>query len=129
MENSILTSTKKILGLAEDYTAFDHDITVHINSVFADLDHLGIGPTGGYAIDDDGAEEWDDYVTAGVPAPMLNSVRSYVFLRVKMLFDPANFTGAMLTAAQEQIQKFEWRLNSARESMLHPLSEFVEEEV
>lgn len=129
MENSILFSTKKILGLAEDYTAFDHDIVVHINSVFADLQQIGIGPEEGYAIDDQGTEEWTEYITTNVPPMLLNSVRSYVFLRVKMLFDPGSFTGAMKEAAEAQINKFEWRLNTAREAMLHPLSEFVEEEV
>lgn len=128
MENSILFSTKKMLGLAEDYTAFDHDITVHINSVFGDLDQIGIGPVGGYAIDDQGDETWDDYVTTGVPALMLNGVRTYVFLRVKALFDPPQ-PGYLMEATQKQIEKAEWRLNVAREGMLHPLSEFVEEEV
>lgn len=124
MENSILKSTKKILGLADDYTAFDHDIVVHINSVFGDLEQLGIGPVGGYAIDDQGSENWDDYVTAGVPALMLNSVRTYMFLRVKAVFDPPQ-TGYFVTATKEQIEKAEWRLNVQREFALHPLEEEV----
>jgi len=126
MENSILKSTKKMLGLAEDYTAFDHDVVVHINSVFADLDQMGIGPEGGYEIDDQGAEQWAAFETAGVPSHKLKSVRSYVFLRVKHLFDPPT-TGYLKDAAEEQIRKAEWRLNVAREESLHPLSEFVEE--
>lgn len=128
LENSILKSTKKILGLAESYTAFDHDIIVHINSVFADLHQLGIGPDAGYAIEDDGSEEWADYVTTGVPELMLNNVRTYVFLRVKALFDPPS-TGYLVEATNKQIEKAEWRLNVVREGLLHPLSEFVEEEV
>lgn len=128
MENSILKSTKKMLGLAEDYTAFDHDVVVHINSVFADLEQMGIGPTGGYEIDDQGTEEWSAFVTTGVPWSQLKSVRSYVFLRVKHLFDPPT-VGYLKDAAEEQIRKAEWRLNVAREAALHPLSEFVEEEV
>lgn len=128
MENSILKSTKKMLGLADDYTAFDHDIVVHINSVFTDLEQLGIGPEGGYMIDDGGIETWDDYVTTDVPSLMLNSVRTYMFLRVKALFDPPQ-PGYLMDATQKQIEKAEWRLNVAREGILHPLSEFVEEEV
>lgn len=128
MENSILISTKKMLYLVEADTAFDHDIVVHINSVFADLHQLGIGPADGYAIDDTGTETWDDYITSGVLPMPLQSVRSYVFLRVKLLFDPPT-TGYLVEATNEQIQKAEWRLNVAREAALHPLSEFVEEEV
>ena len=125
MENSILKSTKKILGLAEDYTAFDHEIVVHINSVFSDLEQLGIGPEGGYAIDDQGTEEWEAYVTPDVTELLLNSVRTYMFLRVKALFDPPS-TGYLVEATNKQIEKAEWRLNVQREFVLHP---FVEEEV
>lgn len=129
MENSILKSTKKMLGLAEDYTAFDHDVTVHINSALGDLNQMGVGPVDGYEIDDTGDQEWDAFATEGVTGPILNSVRSYVFLRVKMLFDPLQFTGAMKDAAEEQIRKLEWRLTMASEAIRHPMSEFVEEEV
>ena len=127
-DESILFSTKKILGYSEDYTAFDHDIVVFINGVFSDLDQLGIGPAGGYTIGYDGSEVWGDYVTTDVPSTMLQSVRTYVFLRVRMLHDPS-MTGVMKDAMMAQIDKLEWRLNIARESMIHPLSEFVEEEV
>ena len=127
-DESILFSTKKILGYSEDYTAFDHDIVVFINGVFSDLDQLGIGPAGGYTIGYDGSEVWGNYVTTDVPSTMLQSVRTYVFLRVRMLHDPS-MTGVMKDAMMAQIDKLEWRLNSARESMIHPLSEFVEEEV
>lgn len=127
-DESILFSTKKILGYSEDYTAFDHDIVVFINGVFSDLDQLGIGPAGGFTIGYDGSEIWDSYVTASVPSTMLQSVRTYVFLRVRMLHDPS-MTGIMKDAMEAQILKLEWRLNSARESMIHPLSEFAEEEV
>lgn len=128
LEDSILTSTKKILGLAAEYTAFDHDIIVHINSVFSDLHQLGIGPADGFMIGDDLSEVWADYVTDDVPPMLLNSVRTYVYLRVKAIFDPPT-TGYLVEATQKQIEKLEWRLNVAREGLLHPLSEFVEEEV
>ena len=127
-DESILFSTKKILGYSEDYTAFDHDIVVFINGVFSELDSLGIGPVGGYTIGYDGTELWGDYETVSVPSTMLQSVRTYVFLRVRMVHDPS-MTGVMKDAMEAQILKLEWRLNSARESMIHPLSEFVEEEV
>lgn len=120
MENSILISTKKILGLPEEYTAFDHDIIVHINSVFSTLTQLGVGPVEGFMIEDEVAE-WEDYVTAGVVANDLNSVRTYVFLKVKMAFDPPN-TSFMIEAMDKQIAELEWRLNVAREYALYPYS-------
>jgi hypothetical protein len=127
VENSILKSTKKMLGLADSYTAFDHDVIVHLNSVFGDLNQIGIGPVDGFMIEDDEAE-WDDYVTPDVPTLLLSSVRSYVFLRVKNLFDPPQ-PGYLREAAQHQIEQSEWRLNVVREGILHPLSDYVEEEV
>lgn len=110
MSNSILTSTKKILGLAESYKEFDLDIIMHINSVFSTLHQLGIGPALGFEIEDDG-DEWDDFVSDDLP---LNNVKSYVFLRVKLLFDPPS-TSYHLTAMENQIRELEWRMNVYRE--------------
>jgi hypothetical protein len=82
--NSILNSVKKVLGLDEDDTGFDTDILIHINSMFMVLNQLGIGPENGFAIEDDSAM-WADFI--GVD-PILNAVKTYVWLRVRMLFDP-----------------------------------------
>lgn len=106
MEDSILTSTKKILGISADYTAFDLDIVVHINSVFSVLQQLGIGPTGGFSIEDaDGT--WSQYLGDD---PGLNLVRSYMYLKVRMLFDPPG-TSFHLESMNKMIQEAEWRLN------------------
>lgn len=110
MENSILISTKKILGLAEDYTAFDLDIITHINTAFSTLTQLGVGPVEGFMIEDERAE-WDDYLNDD---NQLNSVRSYVFLRVRQLFDPPT-TSYLIDAMEKQIEQLEWRLNVHRE--------------
>lgn len=110
MADSILTSTKKILGLAEDYTPFDLDVITHINSTFAHLNQLGIGPVDGFSIEDD-IPTWDDYV---VPLNQLNMVRTYVYLKVRMLFDPPS-TSYLIEAQNKQIQEHEWRLNVFRE--------------
>jgi hypothetical protein len=123
MENSILTSVKAVLGLPAEYTAFDEDILMHINSVFADLHQVGIGPTTGFVIEDDSAG-WDTYITAGPLANQLHSVRSLVFLRVRLLFDPPA-TSYLISSMERQIEKFEWRLNVAREEALHPVTEFI----
>jgi hypothetical protein len=106
MEDSILVSTKKVLGIDEAYTAFDLDITMHINSVFTTLTQLAVGPVGGFFIEDDTAL-WGDFIT---PEMNLNAVKTYVYLRVRLLFDPPT-TAYLVTAVQEQIKELEWRLN------------------
>lgn len=111
MEPSILKSVKKVLGLEADYTAFDLDVLMHINSVFTILQQLGIGPDAGFAIEDDTAT-WDTFLGDD---PKLNSVKSYIWLRVRMLFDPPQ-TSFHIQAVQEQIKELEWRLNVQRES-------------
>lgn len=110
MNQSILNCTKKILGISEDYTAFDEDIITHINSVFSTLTQLGIGPEEGFIIEDDSAE-WADFFGDDL---QYHSVKSYVYLRVRMLFDPPT-TSYVLTAMEKQIQELEWRLNVHRE--------------
>jgi hypothetical protein len=103
---SILTSTKKVLGLDESYTAFDADIIMHINTVFADLNQLGVGPSGGFAIENATAA-WEDYLEGD---STLNQVKTYMYLRVRMVFDPPN-TGYVLASFERQIKEHEWRLN------------------
>lgn len=110
MSDSILTSTKKVLGITEEYTAFDVDILMHINSVFSTLNQLGIGPTDGFMIED-ASLTWDDFLGGNLS---INSVKTYVFLRVKMIFDPPS-TSYVLSAMQEQIKELEWRLNVTHE--------------
>lgn len=113
MEASILTSTKKVLGLTAGYTVFDEDILMHINATFSILSQLGVGPVGGFYIEDDTAE-WNDF---DVPLDQLNLVRTYVFLKVGMLFDPPA-TSFLIQAKTEQIREYEWRLNVMREEEL-----------
>jgi hypothetical protein len=110
MEQSILTSTKKILGIASDYTVFDLDIITHINSAFSTLTQLGVGPALGFMINDD-TEVWTDFIADDL---QYNSVKSYVFLRVRQLFDPPT-TSYLISASERQIQELEWRLNVHRE--------------
>lgn len=110
MEQSILISTKKILGIADDYTVFDLDIITHINSAFSTLTQLGVGPSIGFMIEDSNAE-WDDFIGVDL---QINSVKSYVFLKVKQLFDPPA-TSYLITAHENQIRELEWRLNTRRE--------------
>lgn len=110
MSDSILTSTKKILGITEDYIVFDPDIILHINSVFSTLTQLGVGPEQGFMIADE-TTEWVDYLGDNLE---LNAVKTYVYLRVRMLFDPPT-SGYAVDAMKEQIKELEWRLNVVRE--------------
>ena len=107
MSDSILTSIKKLLGIEESYTVFDQDIITHINSVFMILSQLGVGPSGGFSITND-TETWTDYL--GADSPNLNSVRSYVYLKVRLLFDPPT-SSAAIESINKLIAEFEWRLN------------------
>jgi hypothetical protein len=84
VETSILTSTKKNLGLAEDYTVFDQDIITYINSAFSTLTSLGVGPASGFMIQD-ATTEWVEFIGND---PQLNQVKTYIYLRARMLFDP-----------------------------------------
>lgn len=113
MENSILTSTKKILGIDEDYTAFDLDILTHINSTFAIVHQLGVGPADGVMVED--AEmKWTDLE---LPPNQLNLLRSYIYLRVRMLFDPPTLS-FLIDAMNKQILEHEQRLSMERENLI-----------
>jgi hypothetical protein len=108
--DSILTSIKKVLNVPADYTAFDVDILMHINSVFSTLQQLGIGPENGFMIED-ASPTWDTFLGTDL---RLNAVKSYVYLRVRLLFDPPT-TSYLIEAQNKQIQELEWRLNVTRE--------------
>ena len=108
--NSILTDTKKNLGIAEDYTAFDQDLILHINGVLATLNQLGIGPAEGFAITDKTAV-WDDFLAGDV---RYNAVKTYLYLLVRLIFDPPA-TSFTIASMERQIQELEWRLNVQHE--------------
>ena len=108
METSILTSIKKLLGVAEDYSEFDEDIMTHINSVFLNLTQLGVGPEEGFMIEDNTAE-WEDFINDRV---QLQAVKTYVYLKVKLLFDPP-LSSSVTESINRTIAELEWRLNAA----------------
>lgn len=121
---SILTTVKQALGLAADYTAFDNELIMHINSVLADLNQLGFGPDGGFEIED-ATKNWSDFLVVDftaetlAPEPRYNAVKSYMYLRVRMLFDPPT-VGYQIDAMQKLLDRAEWRINIAREDIVHP---------
>lgn len=108
--DSILTSIKKMLGIAEEYTPFDIDIILHINSVFMILNQLGVGPAAGFRIEDDSAT-WSDFTEDKLD---VEAVKSYIYLKVRLLFDPPSSSAAM-ESINRLISELEWRLNVAAE--------------
>ena len=105
---SILTSVKKMLGIPEDYEHFDADIIMHINSVFMILTQLGVGPAEGFTIMDEDAI-WSDFIQA---KKTIESVKSYMYLKVRLLFDPP-LSSAVIDSMNRLISELEWRLNVA----------------
>lgn len=108
---SILTSIKKLLGIAEDYEHFDSDIIMHINTVLMILTQLGVGPKEGFSITDK-SYTWDDFVD---DVTQIEAVKSYVYLKVKLLFDPP-LSSAVIESTNRLISELEWRLNVATDT-------------
>lgn len=108
---SILTSVKKLLGITKECEDFDNDIIMHINSVFMVLTQLGVGPSEGFIIEDD-SSTWDEFIP---DAMKLQAIKSYIFMKVKLLFDPPT-SSAVTEAYNRSISEFEWRLQVAAES-------------
>jgi hypothetical protein len=106
MTDSIFVTTKKVLGIPESDTSFDTDIFMHLNTVLADLAQLGVGPVEGLWVDDYSAT-WDQFTNNDV---LLAPVKTYVYLRVRLLFDPPT-TSFAIAAMERQVQQMEWRLN------------------
>lgn len=105
---SILTSVKKLLGITEECTDFDIDIIMHINTVFSVLCQLGVGPSDGFSIEDSSAT-WSEFIDDNSKIEM---VKSYVYLKVRILFDPPT-VGAVMDSVNRTISELEWRLNVA----------------
>ena len=109
--DSILTSIKKLLGIAEEYTQFDVDIIKHINTVFMILTQMGVGPPDGFSIT--GAyETWNDFLSGSTN---LEGIKTYVYMKVQLMFDPPT-SSAKIDSANRIIGELEWRLNLAGES-------------
>lgn len=107
---SILTSIKKMLGIDENYDHFDPDIIMHINSALMVLTQLGVGPEEGFMIEDD-TTTWTDYIPE-ITAAKLNLIKSYIYLKVRLLFDPP-LSSSAVDSINRQISEFEFRLNVA----------------
>lgn len=111
MNDSILISVKKEIGITEECADFDQDVIDAINSVFADLYQLGVGPSEPFVIEND-RKKWKDFFG---DRKDLNSVRSYMYLRVRLIFNPPQ-QSFVLASMERQIEKFEFRLNLQAET-------------
>ena len=102
---SILTSIKKLLGISAEYEHFDQDLVMHINSVFMTLTQLGVGPEEGFSISDEDAV-WSDFLK---DRKLLEAVKSYMYLKVRLLFDPPA-SPTVMESMNRMANEFEWRL-------------------
>lgn len=111
LEENILSSIKKLLGLNDGVTVFDTDIVIHINTVFANLTQMGVGPQDdegkniGFKIST-GNEVWGDFTSNDI---LIENVKTYVYIKVKMVFDPPT-SSALIDAYNAQAKELEWRL-------------------
>jgi len=104
--DSILISVKKNLGDEQAYTHFDPDIITHINSALFALNQLGIGPKNGFVIAGE-QETWSGLLGTRQD---LEAVKTYVYLKVKLVFDPPQ-NSFLVKTIEDQIKELEWRLN------------------
>lgn len=109
--DSILTSVKKLLGIVEEYEHFDADLIMHINSVFMILTQMGVGPSEGFRIEDE-LTTWEDFLSGG---PNLETVKSYMYLKVRILFDPPA-SSVVMESMNKMLSEMEWRMSVAVEN-------------
>lgn len=112
MDQSILVTMRGMLGPSEDYDYFDSDLVPHINATFNRLKQLGVGPEEGFSITGD-SETWGDFFNE---SKIINMVISYMYLKVKMQFDPPSNSIAS-EAFKQQISEYEWCMNVDAETI------------
>lgn len=105
-KESILTSVKLALGIIPEYSHFDDQLIMYINTVFSTLYQLGVGPDRGFSIQDD-KELWSEFLDTN---KLLNLVKTYMYMSVKLMFDPPSNSFAV-TAIEKQQKELEWRIN------------------
>lgn len=113
MEESILDSVKLSLGIPVEYEHFDQQIMLHLNTVMAILPQLGVGPEEGFFVQDD-STTWGELIGDTELAYKLLYVKSYVCLRVRLLFDPPSSSGA-IDAMERQMRELEWRITVTKD--------------
>lgn len=120
---SILTTIKKLLGIPKEFTQFDLDIIIQINSAFSILRQLGVGPESGFHIEDNN-DYWEDFIGDDETIEMF---KTYIFQRVRLTFDPPS-TSFAIEAIKESIKEIEWRLCSEMDERVWVMREAVEKD-
>ena len=105
--DSILNSTKKLVGIVEEYEHFDADLVMYINSVFVILNQMGVGPAVPFSITDDTAT-WSEFSDDPY---VLGMVKPYMGMKVRMMFDTSGLPSNVIESYEKQIAEHEWRLN------------------
>lgn len=102
--DSILETIKKLDGILEDYEYFNTDIVLCINTAFAVLNQLGVGPDDPFVIT--GPDEtWDEFDYDGSK----EMIKSYIALRVRLFFDPPT-SSYLVQNINDQIKELEFRM-------------------
>ena len=109
MDQSILTSVKKLLGIPEEYEHFDADIIMHINGVLMTLTQIGVGSPNGFMITDK-TDTWQDFIGVEQNHALVASIYSYMYMKVKLMFDPPQSSFA-IESLNKLIAECEWRIN------------------
>ena len=112
--SNILIEVKKMNGIEPEYTHFDSDIIIHINSALLSLTQLGVGPTNGFMITGE-AETWDDVLGDSL---VFIAAKTFVYLKVRLVFDPPS-SSFVIEAMKDQIKELEWRLNVQAETTIN----------
>ena len=108
MEESILKTIQNRLGPDSSYDVFTPDLLLGINSAISVLTQLGIGPENGFRITGED-ETWSDLVG---DVSYLEMVKDYIYLKVKLVFDPPS-NSSLVTFYKQECNELEWRLNVA----------------
>ena len=108
LEKDIKNTIKKMLGLAENYSAFDTEIVFFINSAIMELSQLGVCSPD-FQITENGNEKWDDLLANFSSNSLLNGAIQYIYIKVRLVFDPPN-SGYVTNALQKELDELAWRL-------------------
>lgn len=120
--NSILNDIKKLLGIDASDDSFDKDIILIINSIIPALSQMGIGPASGFIVLS-AEDKWSDYLVEIWDTIHLNAltainyegVKTYIYLRTKLIFDPPT-SSTVIEAINNNIKELEWRMMLAIET-------------
>ena len=118
MDSSVLNDIKKLLGLEPDYTCYDIDIIMFINSALAEVAQLGYGPNTGVRIES-ASETWEQILPD--TTTQIELVKEFVYLKTRIIFDPPQ-SGTVLSSYNERIKELAWRLNVSP-SVVAPIQE------